>query len=68
MEEMVSSVNEVEIGHLTIMYKDTWETFKNKYPRLYDELDYAVVKEDEKRVLIDESRLKKVLDTLHYND
>lgn len=53
------------IGKLTIMYKDNWEVYKLKYPVIYDELDYAVVKEDDKRVLIDESRLKRVLDTLH---
>lgn len=53
------------IGKLTIMYKDNWEVYKLKYPAIYDELDYAVVKEDDKRVLIDESRLKRVLDTLH---
>ena len=58
-------MNNSSIGKLIIMYKDNWETYKQKYPAIYDELEYAVVKEDDKRVLIDESRLNRVLYSLH---
>lgn len=56
----------VVIGKLTILYKDKWEQFKRKRPAIYDELDYAVVKElDDIKVLIDEDRLKEILHSLH---
>lgn len=62
LRKMVNKVDGVEIGNLTILYKDKWEAFKLKRAKLYDELEYAMVKElDENRVLIDESRLHKIL-------
>ena len=59
---MVKALENVVIGPLTILYKNKWEAYKMKRPALYEELEFANVKEiDEKRVLIDESRLKEVL-------
>ena len=59
---MVSILDNVEIGKLSIVYKDKWENFKMKRPALYEELDYAMVKElDEKRVLVEESRIREIL-------
>lgn len=52
------------IGRLRLMDIKNWIKFKKKYPELFKELDYAVVKfiYEEGKVLIEEDRLKKVLD------
>lgn len=62
----MNGLDNVAIGKLTIVYRNNWEQFKRKRPLLYDELDYAVVKElDDIRLLIEESRLNKILQGLH---
>lgn len=67
--KMVKALDNVVIGPLTILYKDKWENYKMKRPALYDELEFANVKEiDEKRVLIDESRLKEILKIYKLSD
>lgn len=52
------------IGKLRLMDIKNWIKFKKKYPNMFNDLDYAVVKwiYEEGKVLVEENRLKKVLD------
>ena len=52
------------IGRLRLMDIKNWIKFKKKYPNMFNDLDYAVVKwiYEEGKVLVEENRLKKVLD------